>query len=1027
MKKIALFLAFIFLLSAITSCDKNDESSDVSDISGESNVSEDGIIPISHSTVVSLNKSYESSVKADTKYEDTYSSELTDGIFAEGESVSYTDSKLSGYNNTTSIIIDLKNDGKRLYKFAISYLSTTVAGISPMAEGRVYISDDKDNKDSWTSLGAVVKPAPVEGIMQEGVLELEKPVNGRYVKFIIQKASAWVFLDELTVYADIKGTGDALEYLKLLNDSYANDNLTNEERISALSKVIGEQVDRTKKKILISEGCKFQSSYAPSNNEFVNDGIKLTNGSDIDSSYESDVWVGYAGGEQLDLTVTLASERNDLAEFALSMYNRPSTDIKLPAYVDISVSTDNETYTLVGRVYATSNEKQKNYTYLLSLTQGVKGKYIRFTLSKTECKYFLIEETAVYVYSDENFISSSSVYPAVNLPAVTEKTYWDAGSSDYKNKINLIQGKDYQIASGVILDKTTEAQYNDFITNKKLTDGVESNNTSYTNGLWYRMHGGVSRNIYFDLEHSSTITGFAVNFLNYDSVGIFTTNILTLYLSDDGVNWYAVKTLNAPSVKETDIAKINVTLKKPVQARFARFTFDVRVHCYTDEIKLFGTKYVASGTPTPVDLGIKDETTGNMLAPDEDVLGGVKDVMLAYHTATTAPLTKEVLLTYVAYLDKDRNIKDTMYDGYLFLPTVSALPSGGMPYKESIKTDWEYVLNSAFKENINIDALNQAVAETKTALGLPDYKVKVYYTLLYPSQTITNFGDVDGDGVSENLANIKDRLKAVEWYMDEFLTRFEAGNYENLEFCGFYWFHETINGSEGDNETIPAVSELVHKRDSQLFWIPYFGASGYYNWESYGFDYVCLQPNYVFSKDATKSRIKDTADLIKLFNMCIEIEFNNSAFNNDVYYERYMDYLKGGIYYGYMTGSIHMYYQGVMDFYSASISKSAKIRNIYDYTYQFIKGTLDIYPDKMDDITVTTPENTFYEGKLFEADATKKALVSISAQNGSVTVNYDGTFRYYPNKGFKGTDTFTFKITEGLDWSEDSVVTVTVG
>jgi hypothetical protein len=161
--------------------------------------------------------------------------------------------------------------------------------------------------------------------------------------------------------------------------------------------------------------------------------------------------------------------------------------------------------------------------------------------------------------------------------------------------------------------------------------------------------------------------------------------------------------------------------------------------------------------------------------------------------------------------------------------------------------------------------------------------------------------------------------------------------------------------------------------------------------------------------------------------MCIEIEINSAALSDDLYYERYMDYLKGGVYYGYMTGSIHMYYQGVMDIYYASQSDDRKTRLIYDYTYEFIKGTLSIYPDKLNDISIEVEKDNIYEGRLFEPNNINRAMISLSAQNGTVTVNADGSFRYYPNKGFTGTDTFTFKLSEGLDWSEDTLVTITVG
>lgn len=1015
MRKIALLLAFVLCFGIFGGCTKNgsDSVSDGSDTSSEA--AKEGI---THATIVSIGKSYTSSVEADSKYPDSYNSELTDGLHA--DNASYMDEKFCGFNfsgQTFNITIDLENDGKRLYQFEISYLATRDAGIAPPSFGLVYVSDDNQN---WTKLGSVKKPEYKEYTVQSAALTLTEPVDGRYVKFSITKDSAWTFLDELNVIADVPALDAEVEAVNKIGEAYANDTLTNEDRLSALKAVSGDTVDRSKTRILVSKGCDYQASYSADTQQFADDKEKLTDGKPTGATYESKAYVGYAGGARLDLTITLDQERSDLADFELSMYSRPLTGIVLPVYVDISVSTDNSNYTTIGRVYAATNLKQTNYTYSLKLQKAVRGKFVRFTLAQTNSKWFLIEEAAVYAYGDEE--PAKRFYPEINLPKVESRTYWENGS---KKTENLIAGLSYQISTGSTLDEQYW-QYNDPVTKTLLTDGETTDNTNYSNGIWFRTCRGVSRNIYFDLTHTSTITGFAVNFLNYKSVGINLPNTVTLYLSDDGENWYAVKRVAVPTTSDVGIAKINEKLDKAVQARFAKVSFDVAVHVYLDEIQIFGTKYVAPTTATLDKLGLKPEVSGSRLAPSEDILGGANDILLAYHNSDSAKLTKEVFLSYAGYVDKDGKIKDTMFDGFLFLPTTGNLPSGAKPYEKSIKTDWDYLLNNVFTKDINLDALNQAVGEIKSALNLPDYKVNVYYTILYPSTSVSNFGDVDGDGVSENFANQNDKAKAIKWYVEEFVKRFNEGNYENLKLSGFYWFHETINKQENDLETIRAASDIVHALGYQLFWIPYFSANGYTQWPMYGFDAVCLQPNYAFNADVPVDRIRETAEIAKEYNMCIEIEINAPALGDSFYFQRYMDYLKGGVTYGYMTDSIHMYYQSVMDIYKASKSESAKTRLIYDYTYQFIKKNLKLSPDKLDDITINAKADTYYEGKLFEADEATLAQVSLSAQNGTVTVNSDGTFRYYPNKGFQGTDTFTFKISKYLDWSDDITVTVHV-
>ena len=1016
MRKIALLLAIVFCFGIFSGCTKNGSDS-VSDVSADAS-SEPASEGITYATIVSIGKSYTSTIEADSKYPDSYNSELTDGIHA--INASYSDTRFCGYSlsgQTFSITIDLENDGKRLYQFEISYLATREAGIAPPSFGLVYISDDNEQ---WTKLGAVKMPEYVENTVQSAVLKLNEPVDGRYVRFSITKGSAWTFLDELTVIADVPALESELASIAKVGEAYANDTTTNEERLAALKAVSGDVVDRSRTRILVSKGSSYQASYAADAQQFPDDGKKLTDGSPTGTGFESNAYVGYAGGGQLDLTITLSSERSDLADFELSMYSRPLTGIVLPVYVDIAVSTDNSNYTTVGRVYATTNLKQTNYTYSLRLQKAVRGKYVRFTLAQTDSKWFLIEEAAVYAYGEAK---ERSFYPAVTLPKVSGRNYWDNGS---KKNENLVAGLPYQISTGSTLDEQYW-QYNDPVTKTLLTDGIISESMNYSNGLWFRTCRGMSRNIYFDLTHTSTITGFAVNFLNVKSAGILVPGMVTLYLSDNGEEWYAVKRVKLPGVGDTAIARINETLDTPVQARFAKVSFDVSVHVYLDEIQIFGTKYVAPTTATLDKLGLTAEVSGKRLAPSADILGGAHDILLAYHNSESAKLTKEVFLSYAGYVDKEGKILDTMFDGFLFLPTTGSLPSGGKPYENSVKSDWDYLLNSVFAKDINLDALNQAVGEIKSALNLPDYKVMVYYTILYPTTSVSNFGDVDGDGVSENFANPADKAKAIKWYVDEFIKRFSDGNYENLQLAGFYWFHETINRNENDLETIRATSDIVHELGYQLFWIPYFSANGYMQWSMYGFDAVCLQPNYAFYADVPADRIAEAAAIAKEYNMCIEIEINSPALGDSVYFQRYMDYLAGGIIYGYMTDSIHMYYQSVMDIYKASKSESAKTRLIYDYTYQFIKKNLKLNPDKLDDITVNAKADTYYEGKLFDADETTLARVSLSAQNGTVTVNEDGTFRYYPNKGFKGTDTFTFQISKYLGWSEDITVTVNVG
>jgi large repetitive protein len=61
-----------------------------------------------------------------------------------------------------------------------------------------------------------------------------------------------------------------------------------------------------------------------------------------------------------------------------------------------------------------------------------------------------------------------------------------------------------------------------------------------------------------------------------------------------------------------------------------------------------------------------------------------------------------------------------------------------------------------------------------------------------------------------------------------------------------------------------------------------------------------------------------------------------------------------------------------------------------------------------------------------DADGDPLSVTAVSAANGTVTINPDGTVRYLPNPNFNGTDTITYTISDGRGGTSTSTVTVTV-
>ncbi|WP_374016478.1 DUF4855 domain-containing protein [Paenibacillus thiaminolyticus] len=166
---------------------------------------------------------------------------------------------------------------------------------------------------------------------------------------------------------------------------------------------------------------------------------------------------------------------------------------------------------------------------------------------------------------------------------------------------------------------------------------------------------------------------------------------------------------------------------------------------------------------------------------------------------------------YVTYVDRDQVSQDYMFDDFVFLPYGPLLNGANFAAntaKPTNKTDWEEHLNRLFCDDYDLGALNQAVGEAKAAGQDWKHTAQVVITIPYPRVDQCDFGDVDGDGVSENM-NVKEfgeekalinRKKAVKWYVDEVYRRWAAAGYEHLELPAFYWYSEFMSRQTTVNE-----------------------------------------------------------------------------------------------------------------------------------------------------------------------------------------------------------------------------------
>ncbi|MCH5183402.1 MAG: DUF4855 domain-containing protein [Oscillospiraceae bacterium] len=1038
MKKVlSLLLALLMLALTLASCksgedagsvDPSADSSADTESSGGSESSDDPNDPNGslngerRETVVSIGKPYTVSFNAEPQYEDSFGTELCDGFYAD-IGASYSDTKFAGFSisgKSLDIIFDMGEDHSRLYKFGISFLNTREAGIGKLGTSRIYYSNDLDDK--WTRAGLFYVPQEEEGKTQQVWLTLDEPIDARYIRFSLKGTSSWLFLDELVIIADTAGSSLHANYLTQLDATYNGNHLSQSDLKAGSS-----AVDRTLTLISATKGKYYSTSYL-SNSMFPDrNNALLTDGNEPGANLESESFAGYEGGKELTIDIPLKGTVEGLSEFSLSMFQQANLRYMLPYYVDFYISADGKTYDRIGRVYAPSDLSITNFTFALHLNKGFTAQAVRFVLAESDSLCFLVEEADASYYGVDTTVP---LYPELSLPEVKEPVYKQGGSTKVSN---LVKGLPYQITSGTPLEYATEIEHNTLADAGVLTDGAYSPNTTYNNGYWNRTRGGGSRSVYFDLGYNASITGFKIDYLQFSSYAIYAPSSTNLYLSVDGVNWYSAGVASCLPSGAAGSVPAELTLEKAYEARFICVSFACTPHAYADEIEIFGTEAVSSGTVKLTESDLQVATKYQYMKPSDKILGGVKDMALIYYGARA--LDEDFFLPYVAYLDAEGNIKDTLFDGYLFLPTVAGrqLPSGGQPHeasadKPTLLIDWMYQFEQDFTKGQHFDALNKTAAKVKEALSLPaDYKLKVYATIMYPNVTATDFGDIDNDGVSEDLSKTEDRLKVLDLYMQMYLDRFAEEKYENLSLEGFYWFAESISNQAADVVTLPATAEIAKSKGTQIFWIPYYVASGYSNWNSFGFTAAYMQPNYVFKLTTPISQLYSAASLIKNLGMGVEIEVNGAAVGQLAYYRRYLRYLGYGAEAGYMTESIHAYYQDVTVFYDACYSGTEMGRSLYDATYGFIKGTLKA-PEKLPDVTATCEKDGLLHGELLEGlKGFNTAELTVSAEHGSVTVDANGGYWYIPYEGFTGKDTFTFRYSDYLMWSAETTVTITVG
>lgn len=277
-----------------------------------------------------------------------------------------------------------------------------------------------------------------------------------------------------------------------------------------------------------------------------------------------------------------------------------------------------------------------------------------------------------------------------------------------------------------------------------------------------------------------------------------------------------------------------------------------------------------------------------------------------------------------------------LFDGFLFLEILDGHGRGyasGYQKQAARKEEWEKLLSGYFKKGNAIAALNEQAKAVKAQIGESKTgKRKIVLVIPEPIPNQTDWGKINGRKMV--FTNQDDRLSACKWYVDRAERLFKNSHLTELELVGFYWLAEEATNTR---HLVNQVSEYLDKKGYDFYWIPYFFADGYNEWQQLGFNVPYYQPNYFFDEKNPYGRLQETCDRAAKYGMNLEVEFDDRALasrNNWGY--RLRDYLDVFERNGAFKSLKIAYYQGNDTFYKLAKSNHPADRTLYQRLVKLI-------------------------------------------------------------------------------------------
>ena len=805
--------------------------------------------------------------------------------------------------------------------------------------------------------------------------------------------------------------------------------------------LFGSEVDRT----LPAKNVFFRQSYTysrePSESYPDKHMSLLTDGQTADM-FDREHFVAWTGAKQVIIDFDLGVTKHSLADVDVYCLRQTNYGIGLPSYVEVMISKDGENYYSVGREDRPRGlNASDRVVYRIAFPRSTSARYVRVVCGAPDASFTFIDEIAGFDYRRDYSVDrkpggdnpdTQYVYDFYHYsvdPKVI-KTQVSESDADYNTVQNLMaldtsefQCSHFEPIANSGNSNTTIAQFG------KLKDGVIPESKSGTAGEWVVFYRGSGRHVIADLGCEMAVSEYKAVFLSNESSGIAIPPATYVSLSSDGENWvtvYGEDNQKYGSKAAPDIYTLDAKFKAEYKARYVRISFEtvpsnaISSMVYIGEIEVIGRKNTANAVEPETNT---DTRYGRYVMPED--IGGIHNILFAPVTDEFGVhcVDKNVILTkgaleYLYYRDENGELKGRFFD------SVAMSVRGPMGYYKEHYDGMLFYYDELFNyEGNNLNALEEAQGIINEETGKHE-KTTVWISVNCPKNGDTFRG--------KTISGIDEVMECLKWQADEIVKRYNEKGYENLEFVGYYWHHETLRENSYDMEALKMFTDYVHSKGLMLFWCPYYNSRGVWAGTWSGVDVMCVQPNYMFHTDATYDRLTSTADIAKIYGACVEIEIED--YSGSAAANRYYNYLEAGVTTGYMN-AVKAYYMGGFPgaFYGSAISDVPVQRRVYDMTGKYATEVLtldDIAFNHVDLTDFTDKEITVKSGEPvdFRLVSTTELdyRVLLSPVYGSFRLDVDGNAYYKPIKGFVGEEKLSIQLIDSNGELHEATVTFKV-